>query len=411
METLLTKQKMFFKKLISLEQNVRKKNESDGQPAALKRHLKCLKDDWDQFESNDEKLKAFEDFSDDYFTQDIFNKVKALYNNYVQLISNELATGTMPKIQQDPNEYEDREVQERQWGLAKDNDHQIQDQVDKIMSLMKSTTKIDSVEQFPKYQLPIEQIFGNSMDTARSSTSFSFALPAKYFSLGVAPAMLPQFENSQQKRIENSQNQSDQLAQIIDLEYLSIELALQKFDGNPQEYRYWRQLFKMKVHDKAIPNRVKLKKLKLALPRQAYRLISNIDNYEKALAIIDAKYYVPQKLMDRQVDDFLKILDSNFGNGKSDQQIAKEIHDITQRVFGNLSNIVQDIYFPRIEDRQQPNFKEMVFQEIFDTLVSRIITSTFDRQSNKKLQKFRLAKGITKHQLIKLADVMEFLQQ
>lgn len=69
-------------------------------------------------------------------------------------------------------------------------------------------------------------------------------------------------------------------------------------------------------------------------------MISFIDitdeNYENALAIMDARYYDPHLLMDREVDDILKLLDSNFGAGKSKQQRLRETHDITQRVFGNL---------------------------------------------------------------------------
>lgn len=53
----------------------------------------------------------------------------------------------------------------------------------------------------------------------------------------------------------------------------------------------------------------------------------------------------------------------------------------------------------------------MVAQDILDTLVSRIITTTLDGRSNEKLQQFRSAKGITQNRTIKLAELLEFLQQ
>jgi hypothetical protein len=357
--------------------------------------------------------------------------------------------------------------------------------MDQMMSLLMKMTKeieelkkqpkIETVEQFQKYQLPTEQIFGKGRGTARPSVSLPYAIKSEHLrsvdiglsqenssahiwgrTLGGAPAELPQFENSQQEssgttnslaqnwgqtlggapaglphfemsqqeRIHNSQNQSDQLtAKLVDVAnaFASIGTneqqgpALQRFDGTPQEYRSWRMLFNKKVHEKAIPKAVKLEKLKFALSGEAYQLISFIDitddNYENALAIIDARYYDPQILMDREVDDFLKIVDSNFGAGKTRTQKLRETHDLTQRVFGNLKNLVQEVKFPIIEERNQPHFKEMVAQEILDTLVSRIIVQSFDGRSNEKLQQFRSTKRIHQNQTIKLTDVLEFLQQ
>ena len=144
METLLTEQHTLYNWLENLEQNIGKRNESDRQPAAIERHSKFVKEKWDNFESNHEKLKSFEDNSDDYFTQGIFDVGKSFCNKYLQLMANMLTTGTVPKVQksaqqtplqpitvqqadkvddalkQDPNEDEDRELQERQWGLNRE---------------------------------------------------------------------------------------------------------------------------------------------------------------------------------------------------------------------------------------------------------------------------------------------------
>ena len=52
-ETLLTEQNLLYKWLENLETNVRKRNDSERQPSAIERHLKCSKEKWDNFMSNE----------------------------------------------------------------------------------------------------------------------------------------------------------------------------------------------------------------------------------------------------------------------------------------------------------------------------------------------------------------------
>lgn len=129
------------------------------------------------------------------------------------------------------------------------------------------------------------------------------------------------------------------------------------------------------------------------------------------MAILDARYYDPQALMNNEVDDFLSLLDGNFGAGKAKVQKLRDAHDITQRVFGNLRNIVNEVNFGNLNDRKREHHEAFVDQIILDSMITRVISSTFDYRTDEKLNQFKGAKNIKKIKPIKLVEMLEFLEQ
>lgn len=359
---------------------------------------------------------------------------------------------------------EDRWEAEAPADAPSDPQNNQQEMLEKMMSMMMSLTekvnvleKTATVKVLDKknistgYKLPTEELFQASTSTARPGklemenaqcweqqwegvklgqpsgfhTGTNSFAQSREQALGGILTKVPQVGKVDQETTQQatSMSQSDQLAaKLIDVANAfssingigNLEPALHKFDGT-QNYRSWRMLFNKKVNEKKIPNVLKLEKLNFALKGDASQLISFIDitddNYENALAILDARYYDPQTLMDREVDDFLKMQDTSFSTGKSKAQKMRDTYDITQRVFGNLKNLVQETKFTSIEEKQQPHYNAYVAQEILDVMAARLITTTLDARSNEKLQQFRSANGVKKHQTIKLADVLEFIQQ